>query len=216
MMKTNYLVLLVALIVASCNKDDCDIVVDDPSICEMEDNGVSVAFATLIEEKTFDGSNSNIVDLGSFNFLEGTDFTFAGRVNATNLYDFGRIWDFGPTNANFRFHHNINNTGRVAIGEFDHILDVTDFWELNTWIDVVVKYISANKELSLYKNGDLVGSLTNVVLPSGQRDNLIIGGSNWESNFPNSPEPNSILRTRNFHFYFANVSIECIKELLDQ
>jgi len=43
----------------------------------------------------------------------------------------------------------------------------------------------------LYYNGKLVGTKTDVVIPAGLRDNLIIGASNWQGNFPMSSALNS-------------------------
>jgi hypothetical protein len=213
-MKLNYILLFVVGVFLACAKDDCDS--DHLTICELESNGLNRTFTSLIEETNFDGMDQNVVDLGAFYFYENTDFTFVGQVNASDLRTFGRIWDFGPENDNFRFHHNINNTARVAVGSFDYVLNVENFWELNTWIDVAVQYSSKVKELKLYKNGQLVGSLQDVIIPPGLRDNLIIGGSNWSGNFPTSPEPNTIMKTRNFHFYFTELSEECMAELLKE
>ena len=166
-------------------------------------------------ETEFDGTDANVVDLGSFNFPANTDFTFVGQVYPIDLITFGRIWDFGPDNSNnFRFHHNSNNIARVAVGQFGQLLDVPDYWELNTWIDVAVQYSGTTKEMRLYKNGQLVGTRQNVTINAGLRDNLIIGGSNWCDNFPNSCEPNTVMKTRNLRFYFAEIAEECFEALL--
>ena len=173
-------------------------------------------FAQLLPETEFDGSDENVIDLGSFNFPANTDFTFVGQVYPIDLNTFGRIWDFGPADSkNFRFHKNTGNKGRVAVGKFTHVLTIPNYWELNTWIDVAVQYSSSTNQLRLYKNGQLVGTENGVTIPAGQRDNLIIGGSNWGAIFPNSNEPNSVMKTRNLKFYFAEIAEECFEALLE-
>ena len=172
-------------------------------------------FAQLLPETEFDGSDENVIDLGSFNFPANTDFTFVGQVYPIDLNTFGRIWDFGPADSkNFRFHKNTGNKGRVAVGKFTHVLTIPNYWELNTWIDVAVQYSGTTKEMRLYKNGQLVGTRQNVTINAGLRDNLIIGGSNWCDNFPNSCEPNTVMKTRNLRFYFAEIAEECFEALL--
>jgi len=199
----------------SCNSDD-DSTSEALTICEQENFGSVIPFAELIEERNFDGQNANVINLGSYNFTANTDFTFVGEVFPIDLQTFGRIWDSGPSDANnFRFHQNEGTSARIAVGQFDHVLTVSDFWELNTWIEVAVQYSSATQELRLYKNRQLIATETNVVIPSGQRDNLIIGASNWGANFPGSSEPNSIMRTRNFRFFFEELSEQCVAEFLD-
>lgn len=216
-MKTKILlVLTVVLFSSSCSKDDESNQTDTLTICEEENNGESTAFASLVDEANFDGLDENVVNLGSFNFTANTDFTFVGQVYPIDLKSYGRIWDFGPDDNNFRFHQNLDATARVALGSFDHVLNVEDFWEINTWINVVIQYSSETQELHLYKNGELVGTEDDVIISPGQRDNLIIGASNWGNNFPGSSEPNSEMKTRNFRFYFAKLSTECIAELLSE
>lgn len=103
---------------------------------------------------------------------------------------------------------------RVAVGSFDHVLNVPNYWLNNTWIKVAVHYNNTTQELRLYKNGVIAGTQTGVTIPAGQRQNLIIGGSNWGGNFPNSAEPNTIMRTRNFKFYLGKISEASMQELL--
>ena len=96
-------------------------------------------------------------------------------------------------------------------------MEIPSYWNLNTWIKAAVYYNNATQELRLYKNGLLVGTQTGVTIPAGQRQNLIIGASNWGANFPNSPETdNPVMKTRNFQFYFGTISQASMQELLDK
>ena len=205
---TYYVVPYLYLGDGSLNPGEYEITFDVTDPCD----GAS-PFAELLPHTTYDGTQADVIDLGSFDFAAATDFTFVGQVKAIDLFNFGRIFDFGPDNANnFRFHHNVGALGRVAAGSFTHVLDVPDYWEWDVWLDVAVQYTAATNELRLFKNGAVEGTLGGVTIPAGIRSNLLLGGSNW-GGFP-SFEPPSIMESQNFQFFFEELSPECMDGLL--
>ncbi len=195
-----------------CKKEekDCDPVTPT-------DNNALTPFVQLLAETDFNGDSVNVKNLGSFTLDSASDFAFVGEIYPIDLKTFGRIFDCGSASTlNIRFHQNVDSNGRFAVGPFDHVLNMPSFWTRNTWIKTIVYYKHSTGEVRVYRDKLIAGTLKGVTIPAGTRENLIIGGSNWEGLFPNSSEPNSVMKTRNLKFYKGRISEAQLGNLLDK